>query len=633
MAVDSFRLAVCPLYLKFKNIFCGNRSRPLQKLPTPEITNQMKKLYDIRINPEKPTQETVDKYRDFDALLKQFEAAEERPKVVQMRRQSPYKRWALVAASLTALVFVTYAIQQNFFSKNTMEQVAQPFINPPLKTVKTEFSALEIDVQTGGEFTMEDGTKIFIPKDAFVDANGALIFGTVVLQYRKYQDIADIFLSGIPMQYDSSNVRYDMASVGMMELYGTANGLMARIHPDKNLSVELVAQTDLNRIKDYNVYQLDTLAKNWEYVTLDDVTIELDVATNKRIDAALAESKIVQNLTIVHHQMVNLEKEKAAELKQIEQRLSVKMPVKPTKPNTPNPNNFVLDFDLSDFMQDADFAPGGRFYDSTMYNANEHLTRYQDVMWEVSADQKRNYDLAISNIVWDKVKLDKVDNQHFRLRLSNGSKAVQLIIRPILKGRDLAAAQSEYERQLATYETTLAAYQAKIEPALKQLDEKYLAKTEVLENEIVNLQRSYNKARIEVMRSMDLELQNQTIVNRFKVKQFGIWNCDKPEVAEKRTVTAKFQDENGEPVNYYMVYVADKNNGRVQRFYTNQKTEITYNPNSENVMWLVSKDGKIAVAKAAEFNKIGNKKRFTFTLNKITQQIDNKEDVKRILGL
>jgi flagellar biosynthesis chaperone FliJ len=593
----------------------------------------MKKLYDIRINPKKPTTETVDKYKDFDALLKQFETAEERPKVVQMRRQSPYKRWALVAASLTTLVFVTYAIQQNFFGKNTVEQVAQPFINPPLKTLKTEFAELEIDVQTGGEFTMADGTKIFIPKDAFVDAKGALIFGTVVLQYRKYQDIADIFLSGIPMQYDSANIRYDMASVGMMELYGTTNGSMARIHPNKNLSVQLVAQTDLNRIKDYNVYQLDTLAKNWTYVALDDVTIQLDAATNKRIDAALKESEIVKNIALIHHQLYNLEGEKVKEVQQIAAKLSAPMPLKPTKPNTPNPNNFVLDFDLSDFMQDADFASGGRFYDSTMYNANEHLTKYQDVMWEVSADQKRNYDLAISNIVWDKVKLDKVDNQQFRLKLSNGSKAVQLVIRPILKGRDLKNAQSEYERQLTAYEVALEKYNTTVAPEMKGLDEKYASKLVALENEIVVLQRSYNKARIEVMRSMDLELENQTIVNRFKVKQFGIWNCDKPEVAEKRTVTAKFQDENGKSVDYYMVYVADKNNGRVQRFYTNQKTEITYNPDSENVMWLVSKDGKIAVAKAAEFNKIGNKKRFTFTLNKITQQIDNKEDVKRILGL
>jgi hypothetical protein len=299
----------------------------------------------------------------------------------------------------------------------------------------------------------------------------------------------------------------------------------------------------------------------------------------------------------------------------------------------PNSNNYVLDFDLSGFLQEEEFAEGGEFHDSTMYNANEHLIEYEKVMWEVSADQKRNYELATSSIVWDNIKLNKIDNQRFKLKLSNGSKNVQLIIHPILQGNDLINAQAKYEKKLAVYEIASAKYNTTIEPVTKELDKKYAVKTITLENKIVTLQRSYNKARINVMRSMDLELENQTIVNRFKVKQFGIWNCDKPEVTEKRTVKAKFQDESGESVNYYMVYIADKNNGRVQRFYTNQKTEITYNPNSDNVMWLVSKDGKIAVAKSEEFNKIGNKKRFTFTLNRITQSIGNKEDVKAILGL
>ncbi|NJN77153.1 MAG: hypothetical protein HC803_01525 [Saprospiraceae bacterium] len=263
-----------------------------------------------------------------------------------------------------------------------------------------------------------------------------------------------------------------------------------------------------------------------------------------------------------------------------------------------------MDFDLSGFMQGKEFAPGGELHDSTMYNVNEHLTKYENVMWEVSADQKRHYELAISDIVWDNVKLDKVDNQRFRLRLSNGSKAVQLIIYPILKGRDLAAAQSEYERQLTAYEIALAKYNTIAAPEMETLEAKYASKSAALQKEIVSLQRSYNKARIEVMRSMDLELENQTIVNRFKVTQFGIWNCDKPEEASKRTITAKFQDENGKPVDYYMVYVADKNNGRVQRFYTNQKTEITYNPNSENVMWLVSKMVKLLLRKQANLIKL-----------------------------
>lgn len=596
----------------------------------------MKKLYDIRINPEPISSEEIEKHMDFDALLTQFEAEEAQPKVVQLRRRTPIKRWALLAASFVGFVFVTYAIQQAFFSENSRaEQVALPFINPPIKTVQKTFANFEVDVQNGGEFTMEDGTKILIPKDAFTDNKGALIMGTIVLKYRKYQDIADIFLSGIPMQYDSANVRYDMASVGMMELYGYHNGKMVNIQQNTPLSVQLVTQTDLNQIKDYNVYQLDTLAKNWEFVALDDISIKMDKATNKRIDAALAESEIVKKLAVAHNQLKALEKAEQRSENSVNEEFPT-LPKKPTKPHTPNSDNLIFDFDLSAFAAgdgiDDEFEPGGEYYDSTMYNANQHLEQYASVMWEVSKDQKAKYDVAVS-VEWRHVQLDKIDDQRFKLSLSNGKNKVQLIVNPILSRRELDKANTIYRKQMADYEAALAAYQAIKKPKVKATEKVDNPEIIALENEIAALQQSYNKARIKVMRSMDLELKDQTIVNRFKVKGFGIWNCDKPEPAEKKMVKADFQDKNGNKIDYYMVYVADKNNGRVQRFYTNQSVKIAYNPNSENVLWMVSKTGEIAIAKASEFKKIGHKKEFTFTLDKTTQQIKNKEDVKRLLGL
>ncbi|MFK7948689.1 MAG: hypothetical protein AB8G11_13945 [Saprospiraceae bacterium] len=596
----------------------------------------MKKLYDIRINPEKPSSEEVAKHMDFDALLQQFEAEEkEQPKVVQMRRR-PIRRWALVAASFALVVMVTFAIQQTFFKSNNVEQIARPFINPPIKTVQKSFATFEVEAQKGGEFVMEDGTKIFVPKDAFTNTSGAMIMGTVILKYRKYQDIEEIFLSGIPMQYDSANVRFDMASVGMMELAGVYKNEIIEIRPNKSLTVELVAQTDLDKIQDYNVYQLDTIAKNWKYVALDDLTIDLDKATSKRIDAALAESEIVKKIALAYSELKEL---KATKTKKSQQTTNL-LPQKPTPPKRPNGEDFVLDFDLSAFTNTEDDEFGDNFEGTDSSEVieqapykGEDLTKYANVMWEVSADQKTAYEKAISSIVWRTVELYKIDNQNFSLKLKTGQTKVELMVSPVLSGRELDKAEAKYRKELETYNALIAEYQQNSEPETNEIDTEYDAKVKSLEQEIATLQRAYNKARIAMMREMDLNLKNQTIVNRFNVSEFGIWNCDKPEPAKKRTVSANFQDKNGSAIDYYMVYVADKTNGRVQRFYTNQKTKITYNPNAENVLWLVSKKGKIAVAKATEFTKIGNENQFTFTLNKLSQQVDSKEDVKQILGL
>lgn len=596
----------------------------------------MKKLYDIRINPEKPSSEEVRQHMDFDALLEQFEAEEkQRPKVVQMRRR-PIKRWVLVAASFALVVMATFAIQQAFFKVQKAEQIARPFINPPIKTIQKLFTTIEVDAQKGGQFVMDDGTKIFVPKNAFVNTSGAMIMGTVMLKYRKYQNIEEIFLSGIPMQYDSANVRYDMASIGMMELTGAYKNDVIEIRPNKSLTVELVAQTDLDKIKDYNVYQLDTIAQNWKYVTLDDITIDLDKATSKRIDAALAESEIVKKIALAHRELKQV---KATKTNKSQQATNF-LPQKPIAPKRANGEDFVLDFDLSAFANVEDDEFGDDFDESQPNEVieqepyrSEDLTEYANIMWEVSADQEEAYNKAISDITWRTVELYKIDNQNFSLKLATGQTKVELMVSPVLSGRELDIAEAKYRQDLVEYNQLLAEYQQHSTPETGEINEEYEAKLNALNQEIALLQRAYNKARIAVMREMDLNLKNQTIVNRFNITAFGIWNCDKPEPVEKRTVSANFQDKNGNAIDYYMVYVADKNNGRVQRFYTNQKTKITYNPNAENVLWLVSKKGKIAVAKATEFTKIGNENQFTFTLEKLSQRVDSKEDVKRILGL
>ena len=591
----------------------------------------MKKLYDIRINPEQPSSEAVAKHMDFDALLEQFEAEEkQQPKVVQMW-QRPARRWALVAASFALVVMATFAIQQVFFKPIKANKIAQPFINPPIKTIQKEFITFEVDATKGGEFVMDDGTKIIIPKNAFVDASGTKITGMVALKYRKYQNVEEIFLSGIPMQYDSANVQYNMASVGMMELAGDYKNKVITIRPNTPLTIELVAQTNLDKIQDYNVYKLDTVVKNWKYVALDDVMIDLDAATSKRIDAALAESEIVKKIALAHNQ---LKEWKAMKTKKKQQTTNF-LPQKPIPPKRTNGEDFVLDFDLSAFATTENSIKSAsddsvEFAEQAPYKG-EDLTKYANVMWEVSADQKIAYEKAISDIVWRTVELYKIDNQNFRLRLATGQTKVELMVSPVLTGQELEKAEAKYRQELAAYNALLAEYQQGRNNI--EVDATYDSEIKKLEQEIAQLQREYNKARIVAMREMDLNLKNQIIINRFNLTEFGIWNCDKPEPVEKRTVKANFQDKNGDAIDYYMVYVADKTNGRVQRFYTNQQTKIAYNPDAENVLWLVSKKGEIAVAKASEFTKIKNKKQFTFTLDKLSQQLDNKEDVKRILGL
>jgi hypothetical protein len=588
----------------------------------------MKKRYNIIFNAEKPTSEEIAKHQNFDALMKQFEV--EKPATIVPKRRLGMRRWALVAASFAAIVVVSFAIQRQFFStifnSNSSENIAVPFVNPPIEDLEMPFESVEIDAENGGEIMLSDGTRLILPKAAFINKNGEKISGTVRLDYRKFQNLSDIFLSGIPMQYDSANATYQMSTVGMMELEGFYKNEPILINPKKAISVQLASIQDLEKIEAYNVYYLNETAKNWEYKAVDKFELVLDAATQKRIDAALSESEIVKNIAETQGEIKAIRnKNKVSETTFDGEFGDNKMNLeKPMPPKAPNPNNFVLDFDFSDFEQPIN--------DSSTYNANAYLTEYEDVIWEVSADQQTAYEKAISGTIWNNVDLQAINNQQFKLRLASGSRKVELILTPVLEAEELAIAQAKYRIALADYNSKIRANQSGIQ-ADSELSEADELAIKALEKEMANLQTAYSKARIAAMKTMNLDLRNQKIINQFEVNQFGIWNCDKPKLVENRQVSAKFQDATGKAVDFYMVYIANKTKGNVQRFYTNQKIAINYNESDENILWLVTKDGAIAVADNAEFEKIGNKKQHIFTLKNAPNFVQNKADLKQILGL
>ncbi len=584
----------------------------------------MKKRYNIIFNAEKPTSEEIAKHQDFDALMKQYEANEPAT-IVAKRRIGGMRRWALVAASFAAIVVVTFAIQQQFFptffNNKIVETIDTPFINPPIENLEMPYEIVEISTEEGGEFIMEDGTRLILPKDAFVNENGEKISGTVRLKYRKFEGLSDIFLSGIPMKYDSANATYQMSTIGMMELQGFHENKAVYFDKAKKANVQLSSVQNLDKIEDYNVYYLNEQVKNWEYKTVDKVSLVVDAATQRRIDAALSESEIVKNIGLTQSKIKALKAPKTNHESAFFSEFNLE---KPMPPKAPNPNNFVLDFDFSDFENPIN--------DTSTYNANAYLTEYKEVIWEVSADQEVAYEQAISGTIWNNVDLQTLNNQQFKLRLASGSRRVELILTPVLKAEELAIAQAKYRTALINYNQKLANFNAQneVDVVLSEADK---LKIEALELEMAKLQQAYSKARIKAMKSLQLDLKNQKIINQFEINQFGIWNCDQPKLIQNRTISAKFQDASGKAVDFYMVYIANKTKGNVQRFYTNQKVAIEYNKNDENILWLVTKEGAIAVADKLEFDKIGSKNQHIFTLKNTPTLVQNKSDLKAILGL
>ena len=78
------------------------------------------------------------------------------------------------------------------------------FIAPPFEGVNVGFQNYEINAADGGEVTHPTGTKLTIPKNAFLNAKGEVVEGNVTLKYREFHNPAEILVSGIPMAISTS---------------------------------------------------------------------------------------------------------------------------------------------------------------------------------------------------------------------------------------------------------------------------------------------------------------------------------------------------------------------------------------------------------------------------------------------
>ena len=124
----------------------------------------------------------------------------------------------------------------------------------------------------------------------------------------------------------------------------------------------------------------------------------------------------------------------------------------------------------------------------------------------------------------------------------------------------------------------------------------------------------------------------QAIINRFQVKKFGIWNCDEPQQATKRTISATFTDENGTAYINYLAFMVNQKTGAVQRFYSNKDMKLSFDKNATYLMWLVNKEGKIAKFSGADFNQIpADVTEYTFKFNTINKTFNSEEELRAIL--
>jgi hypothetical protein len=287
------------------------------------------------------------------------------------------------------------------------------FIDSPFKDIAPKGDMLTVNnTDSAQTFNLRGGTVISVPDHAFVDEKGNPVSGKVDLSYNEFHTAADIIVSGIPMTYDSAGTVGNFQTAGMFQIKGYQNGKPVFIAKDKKIDVQMGS---FARGEDYNLYYLDTNARNWNYLGHG---TQID-NPSKRDDSILAN-----------------------------------IPKKPIEPKQYNDKTPVFDMNVS------------------LENYPE-LKEFKGLVWQYAgSDPKLNPENNkwVYGFHWKKATIEpyNLDSSQFRLLLDNGKTKFESVVTPVLKGKNLEKAREKFNKKMERYKEDLAKRERQLEFLAKE---------------------------------------------------------------------------------------------------------------------------------------------------------------------
>lgn len=580
----------------------------------------MSNNYDIRRNLPKPSSQDIAKFKNFDALLEHYKATTPTTPVRTLEpRGAIVRRLTYIAAAAAALAAVFFVF--NWLQKPTTPLLTeneyfeqQPFVEPPLQAISAKAITQTVNAQQGGTFKMPTGSRLVVPTEAFMNDRGELITGEVNMFYREMDDYVDFFLSGIPMIYDSASTKFNLEATGMIEIYAEQKGERVQLVPGKNIEVELVSEIYLpegSTLPLYSVYQLDTASRNWTYEGSADIGILSEAETSINNNPINALRKEYANT------IAAIQSAADARLREIE--ASVPRPIEPLEPQQKIGDTPTLELDFKENSVIVEDDP------NTPENENEWLKQlYGDEIWQIvpgtAYDEQR-----LSKTTWETFRLRQLGSQKYELTLSRGNLSEIITVTPVLIGKDYNRALREYEQNHTAWEAQIATREAQLKAQKEEVRQKLIAEKDAAKKAFEQKLAASGENVEAVMMS------KKRVVSRFQATSLGVWNCSHILEPADDQLQGELKDQTGETYHQQPVYLVNKYQNTVYRFYAAKDALIRFNEGSDNLLWIVNEQHQIAVLRPTDFKKLAEKERRKIVLQRLNEPIRGEADVRKIL--
>ncbi|MBS1617946.1 MAG: hypothetical protein JST76_05485 [Bacteroidetes bacterium] len=551
-----------------------------------------------RINRNQPplTDADLSSARDFHKLLHTYRAV-----------KVPFYRTGRFFAGSSAVIVATAVSLVMLFGGD--KPAPKSYIAPPVAQADITRDSFIVDADSVTDLTYSSGSRLHVPAGAFRTAEGQDVSGKVTLRYREFHDQKDIFLSGIPMVYDSAGQQYVFESAGMMEITAWQNGKELAANPEKPIEVQMVSNTAEDR---YNTYFLDTTEKRW--VNLNKTNLMAVPA----VPVVAADSTVVA--TRIYRDMEGEEESDVTTnptLQQSQQELKkASTAVREIEKEKPMP------------IAKADKAKT-KFHIVVDANEFPEIAMYQNIRFQVK--DELNFDKNSAKTEWEDVRLKKLNGIDYQIEFVKGNRKMEVVATPVVEDKDLAAAQKIYDSKFALYQSQLTSRKEAEEKARQE----YLAKAK-------DMQAKMDKAMAEAEareRQYQATLNKTQLVYRtLSVYRFGTYNCDSPvSWPREANVVASLESESGEKLDLACLNLIEKDRNAVFPYAPTKGEcrDFRFNPSKDNVLWAMTMDNKLAVVDMHSFKEqqAAQQGQVKFRFKLIDKDFKTADEVKKYLEI
>ncbi len=490
-----------------------------------------------------PNSEQINKHQNFDLINKDYNMI----KKLMMKKTILWTVAIVGVVAVTGLLFLNKNTDKQLEStlKNTSDSTkVEEFIQPPVTGAEMPFLAYRISTKNGGVINYPTGSTITIPANAFVNKNGKAVSDSVDVKYREFHNPLEIFLSGIPMNYDSAGVSRVLESAGMIEILAFDKEDKLSLSEQSQIEIKMASATNEER---FNLYELDTLTKNWVYKGKDKVE--------------------------------KINETKVSEVKKTSKKVEVQN-IEMVKPVMSDPQKycFKIGYDKNDFPE---------------------LAAYENVQFQVTDN---SFKPAYFKINWSKISLYSSDEEgSYIVKLKKADTAISVQAKPVFDKADYSKALEKFEERHKT------ASKERDQKEFDKMAELNKVNSDLGNYNSKDVLRAANAMRASMNNMNSRNNFVPAAFRTFSVGVLGIHNADFPIMMPILAYSflrdaIKRVGDDSKKISYNTIFLVEKGKNTVFRFAKGEPVKC--NPGAQNLMWTMTDKNEVAFFRIADYSKL-----------------------------